>query len=234
MTDFGTPPPPPPPTFPVPPPPVPPARTGPPWEGEGPAVQRWIDTAKGVLTDPVVTFSRMRYEGGLGAPLVYFLIGMAVGLVGILIWQFAGLGMGMGFGGFRDSGAMGLAGMGIAAYLVFIPVCATIGIFIGAFLVHFALGLFGGQKYPFEATFRVLTYAHGSTYPILLVPGCGGAIAGLWGLIVAILGLAQMQETATGKAAAAVLTPVVLCCGLFFFFWAAIFAMLVGGAALSH
>jgi hypothetical protein len=69
MTDFGVPPGTFPPTIPPPPPPAG-GRTGPPWEQTGPAIQRYIDTVKGVLLDPATTFRNLRREGGLGAPIV--------------------------------------------------------------------------------------------------------------------------------------------------------------------
>jgi hypothetical protein len=233
MSDFGTPqpppPPPPPPAFPVPPPPAPPGRTGPPWEQAGQSLQSFIDTAKTVLTDPTTAFSQMRREGGLVAPLVYYLIGMLIGVLGSMIWQFAGLGAGWGPGAFGMPDA-GLA-VGMGASLIAIPIICTIGLFIGALIVHVALGLFGGQRYPFETTFRVLAYAQGSALPIAILPVCGGIAAGIWGLIVAIVGLAQAQETTIGKAAAAVLTPTVICCALWFLVIASFVMLLVGGAA---
>ena len=57
--------------------------------------------------------------------------------------------------------------------------------------------------------------------------------ARIWGLIAAVIGLAQTQETTTGKSAAAVLTPTVLCCGLagvFSTILVAMMAMLAGRA----
>jgi hypothetical protein len=90
--------------------------------------------------------------------------------------------------------------------------------------------LFGGLKYPYETTFRATAYAHGSALPLSFIPFCGGLIGGIWGIVVLIIGLAQMQETTIGKAAAAVLVPIVLCCGLAFVF-AATIATMAGFAA---
>jgi hypothetical protein len=224
MSDFGTPQPPP--RFPEPPPPpFPPGGSGPPWESAGMSLQSFIDTAKGVLTDPVATFGQMRREGGLGPPLIYYVVGMLIGVIGSMLWNVIGFG-GMPFGGPSAGEAMG--GMAI---IVFVPICATIGLFIGSLIIHFALGLFGGQKYPYETTFRTMAYAFGSTQPIAIIPFCGGFIGAIWGLIVAVIGLSQMQETTTGKAAAAVLTPTVICCGLLAIFWGMLIALILGGAA---
>jgi len=219
MTDLGAPGtlPPPPPL--EPPPPLPPYgdRTGPPWEQPGPAVQRFIDTMKGVLLDPATTYARMRREGGLGPPLTYALIGVVVLVLAQALWQglLGGL-MPYGMGGAEYGG-------GLLGTLVFLPLFATLGLFVGSGLYHLVLMLLGGQKYPYETTFRTVAYAMGSTYPISIVPICGGVIAMVWGLIVTIIGLAQMHETTTGKAAGAVLIPALVCC---------LIAFLIGGAAI--
>jgi hypothetical protein len=226
MSDFGTPQPPP--RFPEPPPPpLPPGGSGPPWESAGMSLQSFIDTAKGALTDPVVTFAQMRREGGLGPPLIFYIVGMLVGVIGSMLWNVVGFG-GMPFGGPSAGEAVG--GM---ALVVFVPIVATIGLFIGSLIIHFALGLFGGQKYPYETTFRTMAYAFGASQPIAIIPFCGGIIGAIWGLIAAVIGLAQTQETSTGKAAAAVLTPTVICCGLIFIFGGMLFALLMGGAMAS-
>jgi hypothetical protein len=226
MSDFGTPQPPP--RFPEPPPPpFPPGGAGPPWESAGMSLQSFIDTAKGALTDPVATFAQMRREGGLGPPLIYYIVGLVIGTIGSMIWQVIGFGgMGMPFGGPSTGEAMG--GM---ALIVIVPIFGLVGLFLGSLIIHFALGLFGGQKYPYETTFRTMAYAFGSSQPIALIPFCGGFISAIWGLIAAIIGLAQTQETTTGKSAAAVLTPTVICCGLMMIFWGMLFALILGGAA---
>lgn len=229
MSDFGTPQPPP--RFPEQlPPPIPPGGSGPPWESAGMSLQSFIDTARGALTDPVATFAQMRREGGLGPPLIYYIVGMLVGVIGSMLWNVIGLG-GMPFGG--PSGGQAMGGL---ALIVFIPICATIGLFLGSLIIHFALGLFGGQKYPYETTFRTMAYAFGSSQPFAIIPFCGGIVGAVWGLIAAVIGLSKTQETTTGKAAAAVLTPTVICCGLIAVFSTvlfALFAMLLGRAAAS-
>lgn len=193
------------------------------------SVQSFIETARTVLIDPNTAFTQMRREGGLVPPLIYFLIGMLIGVVGSMVWQMFGLGMGAGMGGFGGATAP-FAGTGM---LIIVPVCATIGIFVGSAIIHFALGLFGGQKFSYETTFRVMAYAIGSSYPIGLIPICGGLIGAVWGIVVAVIGMSQAQETTIGKAAAAVLTPTVICCALLFIFSAMIAALIFGAAASS-
>jgi hypothetical protein len=235
MTDFG----PPPGTFPVPPtPPTPPppppsaVRLGPPWENPGAPLQRFIDTAKGVLIDPMTTFAQMRREGGLQAPLFYYLLGMAIGFGVSFLWATIGIG-GMGMPGRRlDEASMGIA-MFALFFLLIVPICCTIGIFIGAGITHLLLSLFGGANHSYETTFRTLAYTHGSALPILLLPFCGQYIAGIWATVVLIIGLSQMHETSIGKAAAAVLVPFVICCALGAIFIGTIMAMIGMAAATA-
>jgi hypothetical protein len=225
MTDFGAPPG----TFP---PPVPPPpsfsgdRSGPPWEQAGPSFQSFIDTAKGALLDTAPTFRRMRREGGLVNPLIYSLIGGLISVLVSVIWNSLGLVAPMG-----QYGGMG-AGAGLVGGLIFGACAVTIGIFIGSGIIHLMLMLLGGQKFPFETTFRTIAYAQGSASPIGIVPFCGGFIAMLWGLYAMIIGLSETQEISVGKAAGAVLIPVLICCVLGILFAGAIAAM-VGMAALS-
>jgi hypothetical protein len=211
MTDFG----PTPSSFPVPPPPPPAARTGPPWENPGPALQRFIDTAKGVLIDPMVTFANMRREGGLGPPFIYYLVGMLIGILGLFAFMSMGFG-GMPFMGGNREAMAGMAGaaVGLGILLVCCLAVATIGIFISSGITHLFLGLFGGQKFGYETTFRTVAYTQGSILPVLILPFCGSYIVGIWATVVVIIGLSQMQETTVGKSAAAVLVPYVVCCAL--------------------
>lgn len=227
MSDFGMPPPPPPPPFPSfpsePPPPVS-SRTGPPWEQSGDTMTRFINTVKGVLLDPQATFGNMRREGGLQLPLTFYLIGAVIGALFSVLWALALPGWG-GFGGYG-----GHSGTFSAIFMLpVILICGVIGVFIWSLILHVVLGLFGGQNFPWETTFRVVAYAGGSTAPLSLLPSCLGIIGAVWSVIVLVIGLAQAQETTIGKAAAAVLVPAVLCCGIVFI----TIAMFVGAAGIA-
>jgi hypothetical protein len=112
-----------------------------------------------------------------------------------------------GAGGGATTGVMSGLGLLIAFPLV---------ILIASAIVHLSCMLFGCAKNGYWATFRVCAY---SVSPQVFrgIP-CLGALAVIYGLVLAILGVARVQETSTGKAAAAVLViPALLaccCCGL--------------------
>jgi hypothetical protein len=103
------------------------------------------------------------------------------------------------------------------AQLVISPVVTLVFMYVGAAILHLLLMLFRGSKRPFDATLTAVAYANGLNL-LLAVPGCGGLLALVWGLVVLIVGLGEIQRCGSGKAAAAVLAPVALvcvcCCGV--------------------
>jgi hypothetical protein len=88
----------------------------------------------------------------------------------------------------------------------------------------------GGAKRPFETTFRVMCFEAGSVGPLMIVPICGGMIAGIWGIVVRCIGIARAHETDIGRAVLAVFLPVIVCCGGGIL----ILIMVFGVGALSH
>jgi hypothetical protein len=93
----------------------------------------------------------------------------------------------------------------------------VIGIYLGAAILHLLLRLFRGASRGFDATLTVVAYVNGLNL-LLAVPACGWFLAGIWALVVSIIGLGAIHRCGTGKAAAAVLAPAVLgcacCCGI--------------------
>lgn len=187
--------------------------TGLPWDrrqelGFFPA---FFETLKLVLFNPTIAFTKMKPEGGMTEPLIYAVFGGSVGFVFYLLFSI----FMSSFGFMSDRNALaGLLGLGFGTIfiLIFMPVLIALGLFVGAGILHLCLMLVGGAKRSFETTFRVLAYTIGSTYPLMIVPICGGAISGIWALVVEIIGLARAHETSTGKAALAVFLPLIVCC----------------------
>ena len=190
-------------------------RAGLPWEHwrEKGFVSAFIETLQIVLTRPAEAFSLMKTEGGLGDPLLYALIGGCLGAAVSLLFSLGLQSVGL-FG--NRSNALGvMAGFGIGSFLLIIllPVFVTIGLFIGAAVIHVCLMIVGGANKTFETTFRVLAFSHGSTGPLQMIPVCGGIIASVWALVINCIGLARAHETTTGRAVLAILLPVIVCCG---------------------
>ncbi len=210
-----------------PPPPPPPGggslRTGPAWEADGAPVEKFIATARALVTDPNGFFPRLRLTGGLQNPMIYLVIGLAISGLASAVYSFFTPRSFMGSYGAMSGGGLGM----VIAY----PLFGLVGSFIGGGLFHLVLSLLGGVKQPFEATYRVVAYVMGTTSLFALVPICGGFIGAIYGLYLYVIGLANVHECDTGKAAIAVLTPAVVCCVAVFLFWAAIAALIFGAAA---
>ena len=105
----------------------------------------------------------------------------------------AGIGGRQGFGGFIVS-------------LIVAPIGAAIGLFIGAAILHLLVMLIvGSRNSGYEATFRVGAYA-AVTSLVSWIPFIGW-IASLYGIYLAIVGIREVHNTTTGKAALVVLIP---------------------------
>jgi hypothetical protein len=220
----GFPPPPPPPPLPpgTPPPVTPYGRVPPPWEQTGPAVQRFIDTMKGVLMQPAAFFRSMRREGGVGPPLIYAVIGAVIGSVLSFLTQLM-----MPFGPL----AMADGGGGFLFAVVMVPIVSVIAVLVFSGILQVLLTLIASTRQPFETSLRVVAYAMGSTWPLNVVPLVGGIVFAVWLLVVLILGTAEAHEVSQGHAAVAVLLPSVICCIIAALFAGTIMALIFGAAA---
>jgi hypothetical protein len=190
------------------------ARSGLPWDERHTKglFSAFIETLQMVLTRPSEAFTAMRREGGLGEPLLYAIIGGSFGLVFYFVYQLAFQSLGMFANRPNPLAHLVGASVGGVIAIVFVPVLVVIGVFINAAILHVCLMIVGGAKQPFETTFRVICFASGSVFPLMVVPLCGGLVAGIWDLVLRCIGLARAHETDTGRAVLAVLLPVVVCC----------------------
>ena len=161
-------------------------------------VQSFINAVRGVVTAPVGFFRGIRREGDFVNPLIFAIIcyevsailGGLLGLVGV------SMGGTQGFGSFLVS-------------IILAPIFAAIGLFIGAGILHLLVMLIvGSRNSGFEGTFRVGAYS-AVTSLVSWIPVIGW-IASLYGIYLAIMGIREVHNTSTGKAAIVVLIPAVV------------------------
>lgn len=176
------------------------------------------ETAQQVLTSPEAFFRGMPVTGGIGDPLLYGLIVSYVGVVAAAVYNAVfNVTLGSAFAGLSEYPELARflpllqGGAGLVLNLVLGPIVIAVGLFIWSGVLHLLLLVLGGGRRGFEATFRVIAYAS-TTNLIQIVPMCGGLIGGVYGLVLAIIGLAAAHGDSKGKTAAAVLLPLVLCC----------------------
>ncbi len=217
----------------IPMPPVIVARSGLPWDERQTRgfFSAFAETLMMVLTRPGEAFTRMKREGGLVEPLIYALIGSCVGFM--VYWLFLMiLPSAAALGGDQNPLAhlVGFGFIGIL-WIIFCPVLFSLFIFISSAILHVCLMIVGGAKQPFETTFRVHCFALGSVGLLIIVPFCGGLVAGVWSIVLHCIGLARAHETDTGRAVLAVFLPLIVCCGA-----GLLLAMIFGGigALMQH
>lgn len=193
---------------------IPVPRSGLPWDERQTKglFNAFVETLQMVLTKPSAAFTAMKREGGLGGPLLYAIIGGTFGVVFAVVYNFVLRSFTL-FGERHGAFAHLVSGLGLILLLILAPVLVVIGTFISSAILHICLMIAGGAKQTFETTFRVICFAEGSANPFLVIPFCGGLIAGIWKIVLYCIGLARAHETDTGRAVIAVLLPLVVCCG---------------------
>ena len=163
---------------------------------------------KGFLISPVETFQKVKDED-LGPLMKYFVV---LAVIFSILWAiiFAAMASAMTAMMPIKMPFMGAAAGGLAAVTMFISylILLIIGLFICAAIVHIFVYLLGGRK-GYTQTVKAIGY--GMTPSLLLgwIPFIG-IIAGIWALIVEIIGIRELQEMSTGKAVLAMILPLII------------------------
>jgi len=214
-------------------------RIGPPWErrAELGFFRAVWQTIFGVLIQPGTTFTTMKRQGGLGAPLGYFIL---VAWASILVFLvYGGLVLILDPtppAGETQPPSAGEVILNLAVVAISAPLFIAFLSFVGSGILHLSLLLCQGARQPFETTYRTYCYVVGSVAALLLVPGCGFLAAPVWAIVSMSIGLARTHEVPTGRAVLAVLLPRIICCVgqgiILFVFFGVILAALaaLGGA----
>ena len=159
-------------------------------------VQSFINAVRSVVTAPVGFFRGIRREGDFVNPLIFALICYEVSAILSGLLGLVGVFGGRGFGSFLVS-------------LIVAPIFAAIGLFIGAGILHLLVMLIvGSRNSGYEGTFRVGAYSS-VTSLVSWIPVIGW-IASLYGIYLGIMGIREVHNTSTGKAALVVLIPAVV------------------------
>lgn len=202
---------------------------GPAWEHRG-AIGFWpalLETIRAVLLEPTDTFKKMRRTGGIGSPLLFFLVVGGASTVAVFIYDAilrrAGFDLATAFG--QTNVAYPPAIPSLLGTLIFM----VLGTFISSAIIHVCMMIVKGVNHPFETTFRVWCYSNGAVAVLNLVPVIGVLIVLVWICVVLPIGLMQAQETTLGKTVIALLLPMLLCCGAAAFVLAGVFALKASG-----
>ncbi|EKD42709.1 MAG: hypothetical protein ACD_73C00046G0002 [uncultured bacterium] len=183
-------------------------------------IQSYIFTIQNILLNPVRFFQQLRNTELISVwPLILFvLISQSIGLISSLLLN-TGLSllqptfMALFDGKLPAEQVMqGLfTPIVMGSFLVIAPFMIIAGLFLSAGLCHLMILLFNASSKGYWVTFRATAYAMGVNV-LMIIPILGGIVAGVWQIIVLILGVRELHDTTTGKATLAVLTPYLLFC----------------------
>lgn len=166
------------------------------------------ETLKGVLFSPGDLFGRMTFQGGARDPLLFGILIGSVGRMFGFFWDFL-----LMWGGIRTIGQGRIdqftTGFIFILLMVFSPLLITVSILLTSGIMHLLLLITGAGRHRFEATMRVVSYAQ-ATQIWGVVPFVGGMVAGVWFLVVQIIGLREIHETDYWRIFVAFLIPFVL------------------------
>jgi hypothetical protein len=209
-----------------------------PWETwrEVGRLRAFWETWKQAMSNPVAFFRRVPKQGNFVLPMYYGIICQSLAI--ILMWAYqAGfhaiptlMNMTADFGGYGPwTMDMSWPSMMIlvTALVVIAPVFAVAGLFCTSAIYHVCLMVLGGARHGFEGTFRAVCYGS-SAQGLSVIPMIGSVVAGVWSLVLTVIGIKEIHQTNYVRAILAVVLPVVICCGFIILVVAALFGAAIG------
>ena len=174
----------------------------------------FADVVRRVVLRPTAFFAGLPRRGNIAGPLVFALICIEISailgaLLGELLFLFGGVGGPSP--GFNPNPQNLWFPSIFAPYapvvsIIIAPIVGTIGIVVAAGIQQLLVRLVvGARNSGFGATFRVASYTQ-VTGLLNWIPIVGPLLA-LYGLYLSIVGIREMHQTTTGKAALVVLLP---------------------------
>jgi hypothetical protein len=142
-----------------------------------------LEKARTVLTTPGAFYRQMPKSGGFLEPMLFMIVMAIVGVIIFIALGFLGL------------GTLSALGVGIGS-MIFMPIMAVVGSFIGAGIMFVIWKLMGTQE-PFEVAYRCVAYAS-AIYPITALIGLLpylGSIAGIaWGMYLMFIATKEVHQ----------------------------------------
>jgi hypothetical protein len=174
----------------------------------------FADVVRRVVLRPTAFFAGLPRRGNIAGPLVFALICIEISailgaLLGELLFLFGGVGGPSP--GFNPNPQNLWFPSIFAPYapvvsIIIAPIVGTIGIVVAAGIQQLLVRLVvGARNSGFGATFRVASYTQ-VTGLVNWIPIVGPLLA-LYGVYLSIVGIREMHQTTTGKAALVVLLP---------------------------
>lgn len=192
-----------------------------PWEdprlGFGPGIGRtWRES----LFDPAGFFRRIRGEGTVARPLLYYLLVTVVGSFATVVWQTQGLTL-THYAATLRMGETSAAGSALS--FVLSPFVALVVLVVATLIFHLGALMVAPDRRGMGATAKVVCYAAGPSV-LAVVPVVGAPGGAVWSLVLQVVGLREAHRTTTPRA-------------LFMVFWLwggfVVFALLLAALAAA-
>lgn len=164
------------------------------------------------LLRPSRFFSRVGDGGTILRPLLYYLIVTVVGAFFTLMWQSVWISL-VQVEGYAEVGEAMAVGPVLSFF--FSPFVALVVLVMGVLVYHLGALVLAPDRQGMAATARVVCYAAGPAV-LAAVPVLGSLVAGVWTLVLQVVGLREAHRTTTGRALLMVFWP-----------WLAFFALIV-------
>jgi len=174
-------------------------------------INSFVDVVRWVILQPARFFAALPRRGSLLNPLVFALICIEISAILGGLMVLVGTQQNPGFNPHpQNIGLPSLFAPGSPVVsIVLAPVWGAIGIFVAAAIQQLLVRLVVGTRNSgYGATFRVASYTQ-VTGLVNWIPIVGPLLA-LYGVYLAVLGIREVHETTTGKAALVILIPFVV------------------------
>lgn len=160
----------------------------------------WFPTAKQVVFDPVTFYEELPADTRITQALLFAVVASVISnVLNQVLLTVIGRSMFMG----AEQSAVAAVGIGVVGGVI----AGTVGVLIGAGLVHIFVYLFDGHD--FSDTIRVVAYATAVSAFFGWIPIIN-ILAVLYILYVEVQGLKVLHSFSTGTAIAAILLPIII------------------------
>jgi len=196
-------------------------------------ISKCYEKAKALLLTPVETLQKSRDDTTQTTFLFYILIVLFNAILTALIVLILG-----GHGTLNTMSTLlkqfgwalpFVGALGAILVVIVMAILAVVFLFIGGIWLHIWVYIAGGRK-SYMHTVKALAY--GST-PVMIIgwiPIIGPFIGGIWSLVLEVLGVREMHQISTARAAIAVILAVMIPVIIVLLFLAAVFAAMMSGA----
>lgn len=184
-------------------------------------ISNYINTVWKILSAPGTFFRVHRVGDRWGPPLLFGLVSQFIAYLALFLYQiflsFIPTAFLAALGHFTPEDFFQTLALPVVLIILVIalPFFGFFAIVFSTGLYHFVLWILRGNRGGLKSTFDAVCYSQAAQV-VMLVPILGSLVAGIWQIVLLIIGLKELHKISTGKSILTVLLPIIVCCGLIF------------------